>query len=318
MWRNLWEVPTTTANSFWAWQLGNHWTAWDHLSRRACSLGYHCELDRTPLHNAIAHGAPDDVVLALVEGWQPPVKNVFLVPDGLLRLPLHLAARRPSSPKVVAALLHACPAAVRVRDDMGCLPLHCIALRGFAQQTFEDKMVDLIARGHATETDLDAATSLPGLYAVGEVASSGVHGANRLASNSLSECLVMASQLSRLQPQPNAAAASSRCQQRPLKWTPPEDLAGPCGAPITALRQWSWQAAGVERSGRQLQQAPRDCEQLREQLRLDRALAPILQLEPGQSRSLSPSQEQQLGWLWECRQRLQTAKAWAFDYYEPL
>ena len=158
MWRNLWEVPTTTANSFWAWQLGNHWTAWDHLSRRACGLGYHCELDRKPLHNAIAHGAPDDVVLALVEGWQPPVKNVFLVPDGLLRLPLHLAARRPSSPKVVAALLHACPAAVRVRDDMGCLPLHCIALRGFAQQTFEDKMADLIARGHATETDLDAAT----------------------------------------------------------------------------------------------------------------------------------------------------------------
>ena len=46
--------------------------------------------------------------------------------------------------------------------------------------------------------------------------------------------------------------------------------------------------------------------ELREQLRLDRALAPILQLEPGQSRSLSSSQEQQLGWLWECGQRLQT------------
>jgi L-aspartate oxidase len=83
-------------------------------------------------------------------------------------------------------------------------------------------------------------------------------------------------------------------------------LEGPCGAPITALRQWSWQAAGVERSGRQLQAALQQCEQLREQLRLDRALAPILQLEPGHSRSLSSSQEQQLGWLWECRQRLQT------------
>ena len=93
-------------------------------------------------------------------------------------------------------------------------------------------------------TDLDAATSLPGLYAVGEVASSGVHGANRLASNSLSECLVMASQLSRLQPQPNAVGASGRCQRRPLEWAPPAELQGPCGAPITALRQWSWQAAG--------------------------------------------------------------------------
>ena len=40
--------------------------------------------------------------------------------------------------------------------------------------------------------DLDGRTSLPGLYAVGEVACSGVHGANRLASNSLLECLVYA------------------------------------------------------------------------------------------------------------------------------
>jgi L-aspartate oxidase len=39
-------------------------------------------------------------------------------------------------------------------------------------------------------TDLDGATSLPGLWAAGEVACSGVHGANRLASNSLLEGLV--------------------------------------------------------------------------------------------------------------------------------
>ena len=45
------------------------------------------------------------------------------------------------------------------------------------------------------ETDLDGATNLAGLYACGEVASSGVHGANRLASNSLLEGLVFAARI---------------------------------------------------------------------------------------------------------------------------
>lgn len=47
-------------------------------------------------------------------------------------------------------------------------------------------------------TNLQSCTSIDGLYAIGETASTGVHGANRLASNSLLECIVFAAQLSQL------------------------------------------------------------------------------------------------------------------------
>lgn len=51
--------------------------------------------------------------------------------------------------------------------------------------------------GGVTAT-LDGRTSVPGLFAVGEVASTGVHGANRLASNSLTEALVAGDRVGRL------------------------------------------------------------------------------------------------------------------------
>ncbi len=47
------------------------------------------------------------------------------------------------------------------------------------------------------KTNLDAMTNMEGLYACGEVASTGIHGANRLASNSVLECLVFARRAAR-------------------------------------------------------------------------------------------------------------------------
>ena len=63
------------------------------------------------------------------------------------------------------------------------------------------------------ETDIDGATNLVGLYACGEVASSGVHGANRLASNSLLEGLVFARRIAerlRDTPPPRRTPAQDR------------------------------------------------------------------------------------------------------------
>jgi L-aspartate oxidase len=87
-------------------------------------------------------------------------------------------------------------------------------------------------------TDLAGATSIAGLYAVGECAATGVHGANRLASNSLLECFVFSGRaVAHGLAAPSAATEPGRPPVRPL-----------ARAPLAELRRRMWEGAGPVRS----------------------------------------------------------------------
>ena len=90
------------------------------------------------------------------------------------------------------------------------------------------------------ETDADGATTLAGLWAAGECASTGAHGANRLASNSLLEAAVFGTRAGR------AAARAADPGTSPLPATATPDL--PDGA-LQSLRRAMSRDAGVVRDG---------------------------------------------------------------------
>ncbi|MEM7064005.1 MAG: L-aspartate oxidase [Cyanobacteria bacterium P01_B01_bin.77] len=98
-------------------------------------------------------------------------------------------------------------------------------------------------------TDLNSQTTIPRLYAVGENASTGVHGANRLASNSLLECLVFGAQLQKMAPERlddllvNFNVDSNSLETLPAVETDIEWL----HQHRTAIGQLVWQSAGIAR-----------------------------------------------------------------------
>jgi L-aspartate oxidase len=94
-------------------------------------------------------------------------------------------------------------------------------------------------------TSLDGASTLPGLYAVGECACTGLHGANRLASNSLSECFVFGRRSARAALDEPPPASSTPVEEREIGRSP---------VPGTRTRSALWQHAGLERSAAGLEQ----------------------------------------------------------------
>jgi L-aspartate oxidase len=98
------------------------------------------------------------------------------------------------------------------------------------------------------KTDLNASTTRKGLYAVGEVASTGVHGANRLASNSLMECLVFARKMSSIVlNDPPKLVKFQRSSQEFDTQDPKEDQISKIAEKIDELRKLCWLNLGVSR-----------------------------------------------------------------------
>ncbi len=98
-------------------------------------------------------------------------------------------------------------------------------------------------------TDLAGRSSLVRLYAAGEVSRTGVHGANRLASNSLLEGLVFAERVARdMVTLPAAKGAPPR-----TAWTaPPLEDRGAAQVAADHVRQVMWEHAGIDRTAKGL------------------------------------------------------------------
>ncbi len=98
-------------------------------------------------------------------------------------------------------------------------------------------------------TDIHGRTTVPGLYACGEVACTGVHGANRLASNSLMETVVFGKRVVE-----HISSGEGGCAEpRPGRTTlEPPATAAPSHA---ALQQLMWDAAGIERNAGDMEAA---------------------------------------------------------------
>src|SRR5881394_1255744 len=120
------------------------------------------------------------------------------------------------------------------------------------------------------KTDMNGVTSLPGLYAIGEVACTGLHGANRLASNSLLEGLVVT----------HRACEAMMLERRPSHSTPPISLPEWQSGNVQdvdelvviyhnwdEIRRLMWDYVGIVRTDKRLQRASARLRNLQREIR---------------------------------------------------
>ena len=119
-------------------------------------------------------------------------------------------------------------------------------------------------------TDLEGRTTIPGLWAIGECACTGLHGANRLASNSLLEGLVFAHRAALALGEESAKRDRGKPWPEVPEWDAGETVTSDEAVVITQswdeLRRLMWNYVGIVRSDKRLRRAARRIALLQEEI----------------------------------------------------
>lgn len=120
--------------------------------------------------------------------------------------------------------------------------------------------------------DVNGQTDLIGLFAIGETSCTGFHGANRLASNSLLECLTMAHNCSEyLLKNWNKLSEKNKTKNEPAAWTRPDNTDTDEMIVIThmwdEIRRLMWNYVGIVRSTKRLERAKHRLENIRKEVK---------------------------------------------------
>lgn len=121
-------------------------------------------------------------------------------------------------------------------------------------------------------TDLNGQTDLLGLFAIGETACTGFHGANRLASNSLLECLTMAHNCAEnLLKNWTGITSNSQLNIEPIPWSKPENTDSDEMIVIShmweEIRRLMWNYVGIVRSTKRLERAQHRLKNIKQEVK---------------------------------------------------